>query len=131
MIQALRSALNTTGLTCTGFTTSNFFHERIKEGSAFPYTVYKSLPSTVSRDSATDFENNEIQFVISSDVCTEVETKATALKTVFDYGKDNLSVSGYTVVECVRTLEIGPSHLDETNIWTYILQYRITISTSR
>ena len=129
MIQALRNAIYVTGQTASGISSSNLFFDEMEEGTAFPYVVYADVTDFVTRDSATDIENQDIQFIVFSDVLTECETFGAALKVKFDYGKDNLSVSEYNVVECVRILEIGATKNDK--IWNYILQYRITISKSR
>lgn len=129
MIQALRNAIYTTGLTVTGVTTANLWYLEAKEDTTFPYVVFSDVTDVVSRDSGTDFENYDIQFSIFSDVLTETESFSAAIKSKFDYGKSNLSVSGYTVVEVVRTLE--PSVLKEDKIYHHVLQYKITISKSR
>lgn len=129
MNQALRNAIYTTGKTVTGLSASNFRFVKVPEGTNLPYVVFNEVASPTDWDSATKFETCHVQFSCYSDVLTEIETFADNIKSKFDFGKDNLTVTGYTVVKCVREFEIGPRQNDKT--WEFIIQYQIEISITR
>lgn len=129
MNNALRDAIYTTGKTVTGLSATNFRHNNVPQETAYPYCVFKGLVNPISRDSATDFEENHVQFSFYGDVVASIDTLAIALQIKFDYGKANLSVSGYTITKCLREFTIPARKID--NVWQIDLQYNIGISKSR
>ena len=130
MIPQLRTALYVTGKTVTGLSATNLFHLEAKQNTAMPYCVFKDVATPRDFDSGSSFETAVVQFSLFNRSLGAIETISTALQAVFDFGKDDLSVTGYDVVTC-RQLT-GPLSIPiPTGGRQIVLQYRIEVQKSR
>ena len=129
MISQLRTALYTTGKTVTGLNATNYYFEMAKQGNDYPYCVFYEIASPRDFDSGSKFEICVVQFSIYGKTLSSLETLSNNFKSVFDFGKDNLSVSGYDVITCIQQNEIGPSKFEKT--WQIALEYRVELQKSR
>ena len=130
MIRALRNAIYTTGKTVTGLTgNENFFYNEARQTTAFPYCTFKPATGVREWDSGNTFDKGLVQFTFYGKSSGSIETLAENLKAVFDFGKDNISVTGYDTVSCLQQNDIGPLKDDKT--WVIVLQYFIEIQKSR
>lgn len=130
MITALKNAIYVTGKTVTGLSATNFNHLESKRNTPCPKCVFQDISTPSSFDSGSEYETTTVQFSLFNKTLSVIETISTAIMAKFDFGKDNLSVSGYDVITCIR--RFGPRTMPMSGGGRQIvLQYIIKIQKSR
>lgn len=129
MNSALRTGIYTLGKTVTGLSATNFFHGKAKDSQSGNYCIYFSIDNPHSWDSASKFEVDNVQFTFHGTTLSTLETLVTNFKTVFDFGKASLTVTGYSVISLTRNFIRGPEQFGK--VWQIILEYRIETQIAR
>ena len=129
MTSALRTGIYNAALTASGCTSANVFFEQGKNSLTGTFVIIYGVNNPLSFDSASKFETDYVQFKIYGSSLSGVETMAAALQAVFDFGKARITVSGWSVVTCVRVLT-NPPHKTE-NVWETDIEYKIETQKAR
>lgn len=129
MTSALRTGIYTLGKTVTGLSATNFFFDEAKHTQSGQYCIFFSVDNFYTWDSGAVFETDNIQFNFYGSNLANLETLVTNFQTVFDFGKDSLTVTGYSVISLTRNSISRPVKVDK--IWQIILEYRVETQKAR
>jgi hypothetical protein len=129
MTSALRTGIYNAALTVTGLSTTNLAFEQMIHGKTGTYVVFFGITNPLSWDSASKFELDYVQFKIYGTSLSDIETKLAAIQAKFDFGEANITVSGWTVISCLRTMTVPP-RLTE-GVWETDVEYKIETQKAR
>lgn len=129
MTAALKTGIYNAGLTVTGLSSSNFAYDEMFQGKTGTYCTFFGINNPLSWDSASKFETDFVQFKIYGTSPTGVDGIIEALAAKFDFGRANITVSGWTVVSCVRTMTVPRRKTED--IWEADIEYRIETQKAR
>ena len=130
MITVVREGIYNTGISATGFSASNFFYDQAPQGTSKPYCVYSLLANPYDFDSKNVYEMFHIQFSFFGDVLDTLEGLVNNIKAKFDFGRSNITITGYNVIQSVREF-LSLSNLNETDTYQIVMQYKIEIKIAR
>ncbi len=108
---------------------SRFYEEEAPEDPAYPYVVFYDMSSHYAFDefgSPNEWQTIEVSVFDDGYSNTTVKDIYKAIVALFDNCEQSLSVSGYTVRECLRELSILTRDPDD-NSWSYKIQYHIQL----
>ena len=130
MIRALKDSVYGILISVDGLGPGQVFFvevpQRNDQNQNYPVCTYNMLSNNLLRDTSRDCEENFIQITLQSPHYEGVEVAEASLR-----GKlkiENLSVSGYDVVSCVRQFSVEQRL--ENRHWQIIIQYKIEIQES-
>ena len=129
MINTLRTAIYNLLVEVTSLDTTNIFYVEAPQGSALPFCVFSEFANPFSFDSFSIYETVYVQFTLFDVRVSILESLVKNVKTKFDFGKENLSISGYNVITCVRMADLPPQKFE--NVYSIVLQYKIELQKSR
>jgi hypothetical protein len=131
MVSALRTGIYNAAITVTGLSATNFYYSEAKQDATLPYCVLSVISNPLSWCSNNVYEEDYFQFSLYGTTLSALETIEEAIKTKFDFGHANITVSGYTVILCFRMGTPRKVKLPDSDVWQIVIEYKTRISKGR
>jgi hypothetical protein len=129
MTAALKTAIYNSGLNVSGLSSSNFAYDQMFHGKTGTYCTFFGINNPLSWDSGRKYELDYVQFKVYGTSASGVDGIIEALATRFDFGKANLTVTGWTVVTCVRTMTTPRRKTED--VWEADIEFKIETQNAR
>lgn len=128
IIEEIKKAISKSAV--SGSYVQRYYYSYVPQNTPFPYVSYYILLDSYSgNDSGTKYSDIKIQFNVYSDYSDYGKQCNDIVKQITDYydnGKDNLSVSGSTIINMKRDFIRPPMWVE--SVWQGVIQYTCHIT---